>query len=115
LAILYTMSVRQYGNYSFKDWLKSPIETINGLVYDVEQESCISGGAAPQKPLGFGGLCPLIRKPLTHRDFVNSVYTDIMSIISKHGYTITYKKAFKIKLAKILYSLSDNSSYGPTL
>ena len=87
---------RNYQNNTFKNWLKSPIETINGLVYDVEQESWI-------------------RKPLTHRDFVNSVYTDIMSIISKHGHTITYKKAFKIKLAKILYSLSDNSSYGPTL
>lgn len=88
------MSVRQYGNYSFKDWLKSPIETINGLVYDVKQESY---------------------KPLTHRDFVNSVYADIIGIINKNGHTITYKKAFKIKLAKILYSLSDNSTYGPTL
>ena len=87
---------RNRPNHTFKDWLKSPIETINGLVYDVKQESWI-------------------RKPLTHRDFVNSVYTDIMSIISKHGHTITYQKAFKIKLAKILYSLSDNSSYGPTL
>ena len=84
---------RNRPNHTFKDWLKSPIETINGLVYD--------------------DVCSI--KPLTHRDFVNSVYTDIMSIISKHGYTITYKKAFKIKLAKILYSLSDNSIYGPTL
>jgi len=87
---------RNRPNHTFKDWLKSPIETINGLVYDVKQESWI-------------------RKPLTHRDFVNSVYADIMSIISKQGHTITYQKAFKIKLAKILYSLSDNSSYGPTL
>ena len=87
---------RNRPNHTFKDWLKSPIETINGLVYDIDQESCI-------------------RKPLTHRDFVNSVYADIMGIINKNGYTITYKKAFKIKLAKILYSLSDNSSYGPTL
>ncbi|ANS04167.1 hypothetical protein [uncultured Mediterranean phage] len=85
---------RNRPNHTFKDWLKSPIETINGLVYDVERESY---------------------KPLTHRDFVNSVYADIMGIINKNGYTITYKKAFKIKLAKILYSLSDNSSYGPTL
>ena len=38
-----------------------------------------------------------------------------MTIINKNGHTITYKKAFKIKLAKILYSLSDNSNYGPTL
>ena len=92
------MSIRQQKrnrpNHTFKDWLKSPIETINGLVYDVERESY---------------------KPITHRDFVNSVYADIMGIINKNGYTITYKKAFKIKLAKILYSLSDNSSYGPTL
>ena len=85
---------RNRPNHTFKDWLKSPIETINGLVYDVERESY---------------------KPITHRDFVNSVYVDIMGIINKNGYTITYKKAFKIKLAKILYSLSDNSSYGPTL
>ena len=85
---------RNRPNHTFKDWLKSPIETINGLVYDVEWESY---------------------KPFTHRDFVNSVYVDIMGIINKNGYTITYKKAFKIKLAKILYSLSDNSSYGPTL
>ena len=85
---------RNRTNHTFKDWLKSPIETINGLVYDVERESY---------------------KPITHRDFVNSVYADIMGIINKNGYTITYKKAFKIKLAKILYSLSDNSSYGPTL
>ena len=85
---------RNRPNHTFKDWLKSPIETINGLVYDVERESY---------------------KPITHRDFVNSVYADIMGIINKNGYTITYKKAFKIKLAKILYSLSDNSSYGPTL
>jgi len=85
---------RNRPNHTFKDWLKSPIEIINGLVYDVERESY---------------------KPLTHRDFVNSVYADIMGIINKNGYTITYKKAFKIKLAKILYSLSDNSSYGPTL
>ncbi len=85
---------RNRPNHTFKDWLKSPIETINGLVYDVERETY---------------------KPLTHRDFVNSVYADIMGIINKNGYTITYKKAFKIKLAKILYSLSDNSSYGPTL
>ena len=85
---------RNHPNHTFKDWLKSPIETINGLVYDVERESY---------------------KPITHRDFVNSVYADIMGIINKNGYTITYKKAFKIKLAKILYSLSDNSSYGPTL
>ena len=105
---------RNRPNHTFKDWLKSPIETINGLVYDDEQDSCISGGAAPQDP-PLGGQSPLIRKPITHRDFVNSVYVDIMSIISKHGHTITYKKAFKIKLAKILYSLSDNSSYGPTL
>ena len=87
---------RNRPNHTFKDWLKSPIETINGLVYDVERENC--------------GV-----KPLTHRDFVNSVYVDIMGIINKNGYTITYKKAFKIKLAKILYSLSDNSIYGPTL
>ena len=87
---------RNRPNHTFKDWLKSPIETINGLVYDVKQESWI-------------------RKPLTHRDFVNSVYTDIIGIINKNGHTITYKKAFKIKLAKILYSLSDNSTYGPTL
>ena len=60
-------------NHTFKDWLKSPIETINGLVY--EQESCISGGAAPQDP-PLGGLCPLIRKPLTHRDFVNKRWFD---------------------------------------
>ena len=85
---------RNRPNHTFKDWLKSPIETINGLVYDVERESY---------------------KPITHRDFVNSVYADIMGIINKNGYTITYKKAFKIKLAKILYSLSDNSIYGPTL
>lgn len=85
---------RNRPNHTFKDWLKSPIETINGLVYDVERESY---------------------KPLTHRDFVNSVYADIIGIINKNGHTITYKKAFKIKLAKILYSLSDNSSYGPTL
>ena len=85
---------RNRPNHTFKDWLKSPIETINGLVYDVERESY---------------------KPITHRDFVNSVYADIMGIINKNGYTITYKKAFKIKLAKILYSLSDNSNYGPTL
>ena len=85
---------RNRPNHTFKDWLKSPIETINGLVYDVERESY---------------------KSMTHRDFVNSVYADIMGIINKNGYTITYKKAFKIKLAKILYSLSDNSSYGPTL
>ena len=85
---------RNRPNHTFKDWLKSPIETINGLVYDVERETY---------------------KPLTHRDFVNGVYADIMGIINKNGYTITYKKAFKIKLAKILYSLSDNSSYGPTL
>jgi len=85
---------RNRPNHTFKDWLKSPIETINGLVYDVKQESY---------------------KPLTHRDFVNSVYADIIGIINKNGHTITYKKAFKIKLAKILYSLSDNSSYGPTL
>ena len=85
---------RNRPNHTFKDWLKLPIETINGLVYDVERETY---------------------KPLTHRDFVNSVYADIMGIINKNGYTITYKKAFKIKLAKILYSLSDNSSYGPTL
>ena len=89
---------RNRPNHTFKDWLKSPIETINGLVYDVEQ-NCYS----------------CIVKPLTHRDFVNSVYADIMGIINKNGYTITYKKAFKIKLAKILYSLSDNSIYGPTL
>ena len=88
------MFIRQTANRNFKDWLKSPIETINGLVYDVEWESY---------------------KPLTHRDFVNSIYVDIIGIINKNGYTITYKKAFKIKLAKILYSLSDNSSYGPTL
>ena len=85
---------RNRPNHTFKDWLKSPIETINGLVYDVKQESY---------------------KPLTHRDFVNSVYADIIGIINKNGHTITYKKAFKIKLAKILYSLSDNSNYGPTL
>ena len=85
---------RNRPNHTFKDWLKSPIETINGLVYDVERENY---------------------KPLTHRDFVNSVYADIIGIINKNGHTITYKKAFKIKLAKILYSLSDNSSYGPTL
>ena len=85
---------RNRPNHTFKDWLKSPIETINGLVYDVERETY---------------------KPLTHCDFVNSVYADIMGIINKNGYTITYKKAFKIKLAKILYSLSDNSIYGPTL
>ena len=85
---------RNRPNHTFKDWLKSPIETINGLVYDVERESY---------------------KPLTHRDFVNSVYADIIGIINKNGHTITYKKAFKIKLAKILYSLSDNSTYGPTL
>jgi hypothetical protein len=85
---------RNRPNHTFKDWLKSPIETINGLVYDVKQESY---------------------KPLTHRDFVNSVYADIIGIINKNGHTITYKKAFKIKLAKILYSLSDNSTYGPTL
>ena len=59
-------------NHTFKDWLKSPIETINGLVYDVERESY---------------------KPLTHRDFVNSVYADIIGIINKNGHTITYKKA----------------------
>ena len=87
---------RNRPNHTFKDWLKSPIETINGLVYDIERENCSV-------------------KPLTHRDFVNSVYADIMGIINKNGYTITYKKAFKIKLAKILYSLSDNSIYGPTL
>jgi len=85
---------RNRPNHTFKDWLKSPIETINGLVYDVELKSY---------------------KPLTHRDFVNSVYADIIGIINKNGHTITYKKAFKIKLAKILYSLSDNSTYGPTL
>ena len=84
------MFVRQNYNYTFTDWLKSPIETINGIVYDVEQDSI----------------------PLTHRDFVNTVYNDIMETVHKHGHTITYKKAFKIKLAKILYSLSDNSNYG---
>jgi len=86
------MFIRQTPNRNFKDWLKMPIETKDGQVYDIGEE-----------------------KPITHCDFVNSVYNDIMTIINKNGHTITYKKAFKIKLAKILYSLSDNSNYGPTL
>ena len=91
------MYIRQTPNRSFKDWLKMPIETKDGLVYDVNEENCWS------------------QKPITHYNFVNSVYNDIIKIIHKNGHTITYKKAFKIKLAKILYSLSDNSNYGPTL
>ena len=100
------MFIRQRNrpNHTFKDWLKSPIEVINGLVFDEKEIDIISD--YKWKPH---------ISPITHRDFVNSVYADIMSIISKHGHTITYQKAFKIKLAKILYSLSDNSSYGPTL
>jgi hypothetical protein len=95
---------RNHPNHTFKNWLKSPIGTINGLVYDdndVCEEDCY--------------CCHISRKPITHRDFVNSVYEDLLGIINKNGYTITYKKSFRIKLAKILYSLSDNSSYGPTL
>ena len=83
----------KHKNYTFKKWLKSPIETVDGVIYDVDDDS----------------------SPITHLDFVNSVYSDLMQIIKKNDYTITYKKSFRIKLAKILYSLSDNSSYGPTL
>ena len=84
--------------YTFKDWLKTPIETVNGLIFD-QKPPDISFDQEDSPP-----------DAITHLDFVNSVYTDIMKVINKHGYTISYKKSFKIKLAKILYSLS--SSYG---
>ena len=63
------MFIRQTPNRNFKDWLKMPIETKDGQVYDIGEE-----------------------KPITHCDFVNSVYNDIMTIINKNGHTITYKK-----------------------
>ena len=67
-----------------------PIETYEGLVYDN----------------------PDFIKPITHQDFVNSVYDDILKILIKNKYDIGNKKRYKEELTYILYSLSDNSSYG---
>ena len=96
------MFVRQ-NNASFKEWLKSPIETVDGMVYDEYEIEIVSD--YKWKPH---------IKPITHQNFVNSVYNDIMKILEKNGYIIHYRKSFKDELTRIIYSLSDNSSYGPT-
>ena len=83
---------------NFKHWLKMPIETSKGVVYDEDDLDIISD---------------YNRKPITHQDFVNSVYDDILKILRKNKYDIGNKKRYKEELTYILYSLSDNSSYGP--
>ena len=50
------MYIRQCHKQNIYDWLRSPIETKDGVVYDDS------------------------RKPITHANFVNSVCNDIIKI-----------------------------------
>tara|TARA_Y100000588_G_C14092536_1_gene855150 strand:+ start:780 stop:1049 length:270 start_codon:yes stop_codon:yes gene_type:complete len=88
------MFIRQNKDTSIKKWLKSPIETANGVIYDNHR-------------------CQPSLKPITHQNFINSVYNDITKIINRDGYRFTDSKQFKKELTYIIYSLSDNSVYGP--
>jgi hypothetical protein len=76
--------------YNFNDWLKMPIETEDG--FEKEETN--------------------FKKYITHEDFVNQVYGDILNILKKNNYDISNKKRYKEELGYILYRLSDNSSYG---
>jgi len=96
------MFIRQ-NKCNLKNWLKSPIETVDGVVYDEYDIEIVSD--YKWKPY---------IKPITHQDFVNSVYGDIIEILNNNGYRIQYHKSFKDELTQIIYSLSDNSNYGPT-
>ena len=82
------MYIRQCPNHNFFDWLRSPIETKNGMVYD----NC---------------------KPITHANFINSVFNDIDQILQNNNYHLDNIKLFKSELADIIYKFSDHSKYVP--
>jgi hypothetical protein len=79
-----------FHKYNLKDWLKMPIESENGFEKDHINSEYI-----------------------THQDFVDNVYDAILKILENNKYHIGNKKRYKKELTNILYSLSDNSSYGP--
>ena len=86
-----------FNKSNFYKWLKMPIETEDG--FEKEEEEVNFRYSAKQKYI-------------THQDFVNQIYGDILNILNKNNYHISNKKRYKEELGYILYRLSDNSSYG---
>ena len=81
--------VRQYPRFSFKDWFFSPIECDKGFVVDKQN------------------------KFKTHGTFIESFADEIEEILSTYNFHIKHKEEFLNELIQIIYSVSDNSSYGP--
>jgi len=84
------MYIRQFKLRTYFEWLRSPIETLDGKVYD---------GNNPN--------------PITHANFINSVFYDIDKILQNNNYHLDNVKLFKSELANIIYKFSDHSKYGP--
>ena len=81
--------VRQYPRFSFKDWFFSPIECDKGFLINKEN------------------------KFVTHGRFIESFAEEIEDILSTYNFYIENKEKFLDELIDIIYSVSDNSSYGP--
>ena len=94
------MYIKQFPNCTFFDWLRSPIETKDGMVYeDVCDADYYSN--------------PVSKKPITHANFISSVFNDIDKILQNNNYHLDNIKLFKSELADIIYKFSDHSKYGP--
>ena len=84
------MYIRQLKYRTFFEWLRSPIETLDGMVYDGNNSN-----------------------PITHANFVSSVFYDIDQILQNNNYHLDNVKLFKSELANIIYKFSDHGKYGP--